>query len=76
MLVLTRNTGQTIMVGEQIQLTVLSVRGRQVRLGVTAPKDVDVHRKEIYLKIKSQQQNEASEASSEVNHCEEVSDEN
>lgn len=54
MLILTRRAGETVMIGEDIQFTVLSVKGNQVRIGVNAPKDVEVHREEIYLKIKEE----------------------
>lgn len=52
MLILTRKTGESLLVGDDVEITVLSVRGSQVKLGVNAPKDIAVHRKEIYQKIK------------------------
>ena len=52
MLILTRQLGETLMIGDQITVTVLSVKGNQVRLGVNAPKDISVHREEIYEKIR------------------------
>lgn len=57
MLILTRRTGETLVFGDnrEIEVTVLSVKGNQVRIGVSAPKDVPVHREEIYLRIKGQQ---------------------
>jgi carbon storage regulator len=51
MLVLTRKLGQSIMIGDEIEVVVLEVRGEQVRLGISAPRDVTVHRKEIYSQI-------------------------
>ena len=51
MLILTRNIGQTIMVGDDVTVTVLGVKGSQVRLGINAPKDVAVHRQEIFDRI-------------------------
>jgi len=51
MLILTRNIGQTIVVGDNIRITVLGVAGNQVRLGVNAPRETSVHREEIYQKI-------------------------
>jgi len=51
MLILTRRTGETVMIGSNTSFTVLGVKGNQVRIGVNAPKDVPVHRKEIYERI-------------------------
>lgn len=51
MLILTRRIGETLMVGEEVTVTVLGVNGNQVRIGVDAPKNVEVHREEIYNKI-------------------------
>lgn len=59
MLVLTRKLNEAIMIGEDIEITILSVEGEQIKLGINAPKNVDIHRKEIYLSI----QQENSEAS-------------
>ena len=56
MLILTRRVGETLMVGDDITVTVLGVKGNQVRLGVNAPKDVAVHREEIYLRIQGEQE--------------------
>ncbi len=55
MLILTRRVGETLMVGDDITVTVLGVKGNQVRLGVNAPKDVAVHREEIYDRIQREQ---------------------
>lgn len=51
MLILTRKVGETLMVGDEITITVLGVKGNQVRIGVNAPRDVAVHREEIYNRI-------------------------
>ena len=55
MLILTRKTGETLMIGDNVTVTVLGVKGNQVRIGVNAPRDVDVHREEIYLRIQREQ---------------------
>ena len=51
MLILTRRTGESVMVGDNVVITVLGVRGNQIRLGIAAPKEVQVHREEIYRRI-------------------------
>lgn len=53
MLILTRNTNETIVIDDNIRITVIDVKGSQVRIGIDAPKDVAVHRKEIYERIKA-----------------------
>ena len=53
MLILTRRVGETLMIGDDITVTVLGVKGNQVRVGVNAPRDVAVHREEIYQRIRS-----------------------
>jgi len=55
MLILTRRIGETLMVGDDVSVTVLGVKGNQVRLGVNAPKEVAVHREEIYERIQQEQ---------------------
>ena len=52
MLILTRKTGESLMIGEDISVTVLGVKGNQVRIGINAPKDISVHREEVFDKIK------------------------
>ena len=60
MLILTRRVGETVMIGNDVTVTVLGVKGNQVRVGINAPKNVAVHREEIYERIKREQQGEAS----------------
>jgi carbon storage regulator len=52
MLILTRRVGETVMIGDNVTVTIVGVRGTQIRIGVNAPKDVTVHRKEIYERIR------------------------
>jgi carbon storage regulator CsrA len=54
MLILTRRVGETLMIGNEVTVTVLSIKGNQVRLGISAPKDVAVHREEIYDKVRAE----------------------
>ena len=60
MLILTRRVGETLMIGDEVTVTVLGVKGNQVRIGVNAHKDIAVHREEIYERIKREQDNTAS----------------
>lgn len=58
MLILTRKVGESLLIGDDISITILSVRGNQVKIGVKAPKDVSVHREEIYQRIQQAKDNQ------------------
>jgi len=62
MLILTRRIGEVLVIGDDITVTILSIRGAQVRLGVEAPKSVSVHRAEVFERIADERKREASEA--------------
>ncbi|WP_295544077.1 carbon storage regulator CsrA [uncultured Thiohalocapsa sp.] len=64
MLILTRRVGETLMIGDDVTVTVLGVKGNQVRIGVNAPRDVAVHREEIYERIKREQEQTAGQGES------------
>ena len=65
MLVLTRKLNEAIMIGDDIEITILSIEGEQIKLGINAPKNVDIHRKEIYLSIQ-QENSEATKTESNL----------
>ncbi len=59
MLILTRRVGETLVIGDEVNVTVLGIKGNQVRIGVNAPKDVSVHREEIYERIQREKQGDS-----------------
>ncbi len=61
MLILTRRVGETLIIGDDVAVTVLGVKGNQVRIGVKAPRDVSVHREEIYERIRGDDDVDAEE---------------
>ena len=65
MLILTRRIGETLIIGDDVNITVLGVKGNQVRLGINAPKDVSVHREEIYLRIQQEKEGVETETDTE-----------
>ena len=68
MLILTRRVGETVMIGDEVTITVLGVKGNQVRVGINAPKSVAVHREEIYERIKREQQGDAPSGGDKPKH--------
>jgi carbon storage regulator len=65
LLVLTRKVNESIQIGEDIEITILAVSGDQIKLGINAPKQIEIHRKEVYLSIQ-EENNQASFSSSDI----------
>jgi carbon storage regulator len=68
MLILTRKIGQKILIGDDVQVTLLSISGNQVRMGLDAPREVSIHREEIYNRIKSQTEEERIDYERSIRH--------
>lgn len=66
MLILTRRAGETVMIGSDVTITVLGVKGNQVRIGINAPRDVAVHREEIFERIQSEKDADSPEKAGTV----------
>lgn len=62
MLILTRRIGEALMVGDDVSITVLGIQGNQVRMGINAPRSIEVHREEIYQKIQAEKQRDYESA--------------
>ncbi|MGN7175972.1 carbon storage regulator CsrA [Cytobacillus sp. SAFR-174] len=68
MLVLTRKLKESIMIGDDIEVSVLSIEGDQVKIGINAPKNIDIHRKEIYLSIQQENSQAAQTGADAINN--------
>ena len=63
MLILTRRNGESLIIDDQIKVTVLAIKGGQIRLGINAPKEITIHRNEVYLQIQEEEKEKQKEAS-------------
>lgn len=69
MLVLTRKSNQSIMIGDEIEVSVLAIMGEKVRIGIQAPRSIPVFRKEVYIEIQSEREEEPGKAKAEVDEA-------
>ncbi len=69
MLVLTRKSNQSIMIGDEIEVSVLAIMGEKVRIGIQAPRSIPVFRKEVYIEIQSEREDESGNARAEVDQA-------
>lgn len=72
MLILTRKVGESVAIGDDIQVSVIEIKGSQVKLGIRAPRDVTVHREEIYLKIQDENRRAAQVSTEALGSVEEL----
>ena len=68
MLILSRKADESLIIGDEVKLTILSIKGKQVRIGITAPDNISVHREEVYQKIKNEEESRTEESKDDSWH--------